>query len=253
MPRISDTHVVTPSRMSASERATLGAALYAVHQQIFDGVSKASFVKYVVDSRAEHTWIALYRGEAGQIVGYFALHVFERVVGGRPAAVIRGEAGFLEEYRGGNVTARFGLARVLRYAMANPRRTLYYMGSLVHPSSYLQIARLNDQVWPGVGAPPAGDVSALMAELAGSFGLERVGEEASGLVYKVGWCTRESAEARARWQRSENPAVRFFLQANPGYSEGHGLLTLVPLRGAGLVRAVGRYLRTKLRGGRGRT
>ena len=206
-----------------------------MHSEIFDGVERESFARYVVDSKAEHTWIQVHKNEAGEIVGYFAFHIFERQLGGVPTAVFRAEAGTLREYRGGNVNARFGLSLALRYMLKNPGRKLYYLGSLVHPSSYSQFAKYCGEVWPRqeVQTPP--ELQFFMEELAAEFGLEKV-DPARPLVRKVGWRTRETEAEREYWQHCDKPAARYFVEANPGYVEGHGLVTVVPTTAATLLR-----------------
>ncbi len=241
MSRIVNTEVIVPKSLSPEARGELIDALYAVHNQIFDGVERQSFAKYVVESKAEHTWVQVHKNEAGKIVGYFAFHIFERQLGGVPTAVFRAEAGTLREYRGGNVNARFALALALRYLLKNPGRRVYYLGSLVHPSSYTQFAKYCGEVWPRRDVQTPVEVQSLMEELASEFGLEMV-DEARPLVRKVGWKTRETEAEREYWQHCDKPAARFFIEANPGYVEGHGLVTVVPATAAtilGMIRTLG--------------
>ena len=108
MPRIASTEVIVPKTLTLEARARLTDALYAVHQQIFDGVERESFAKYVVESKAEHTWIQVHKNEAGDIVGYFAMHVFEKPLNGVTTAVFRAEAGSLRAYRGATPTRASG-------------------------------------------------------------------------------------------------------------------------------------------------
>ncbi|MCP3136915.1 cyclic nucleotide-binding domain-containing protein [Pyxidicoccus xibeiensis] len=227
MPRIASTEVVVPKSLSLAERQHLTDALYAVHQQIFDGVERESFAKYVVESKAEQTWIQVHKNEAGDIVGYFALHVFEKPLGGETTAVFRAEAGSLRAYRGANTNTRFGLALVLKYLLRHPGRRAYYMGSLVHPSSYSMLAKHCGEIWPRLGQPVPSELLTFMDGLATEFGLERV-DPANPLLRMVGWRTRESEVEQDYWRQCEKPAARFFLEANPGYADGHGLVTLVP-------------------------
>jgi CRP-like cAMP-binding protein len=249
MPRIASTEVITPRTLSPEERARLTESLYAVHQEIFDGVERESFAKYVVESTAEETWIQVHKDEAGRIVGYFALHLFERQWEGQPTAIFRAEAGSLRAWRGGGITLRFGLARVLRYRLQHPGRRMFYLGSLVHPSSYLLLARHCAEVWPRREQHTPHALQTLMDALATEFGLERV-DPANPLVRRVGWRTRDSEVEQEYWRHCDRPEARYFLGRNPGYVEGHGLVTLVPLTAANLVhmaRAVGaRWLRQPL-------
>jgi len=70
MSRIASTEVIGPKSLSTEARNQLIDALYAVHNEIFDGVERESFAKYVVESKAEHTWIQVHKSEAGEIVGW---------------------------------------------------------------------------------------------------------------------------------------------------------------------------------------
>ncbi|MDC0711408.1 cyclic nucleotide-binding domain-containing protein [Stigmatella sp. ncwal1] len=228
MSRITSTDVIRPHSLSAEQRQQLTDSLYAVHRQIFDGVDRESFAQYVIGSKAEHTWLLLHKNAAGDIVGYFALHLFEKQLGGEPLAVFRAEAGSLRAYRGGNVNARFWMERVVRYVLGHPGRRVFYLGALVHPSSYSLFARHCGEVWPRPGkeTPPA--LLSFMAALASEFGLEPV-DPARPLVRQVGWCTREPEVESEYWKHCDKPEVRYFLESNPGYGEGHGLVTVVPI------------------------
>jgi CRP-like cAMP-binding protein len=226
MPKIARSEIVVPSQLEPGARQALIDALYQVHCQVFDGVSRDAFGQYVVESKAEQTWINVHRNQAGEIVGYFALHIFERELGGQASAIFRAEAGTLRTYRGGNTNTRFGLRLALPYLLRHPGRRVFYLGSLVHPSSYCLFARLFDVVWPSARHPPPPDVLAFMDELANSFGLERVSAD-NPLTRQVHWITRDTEVERHYWRLCDKPAARFFIEANPGYGEGDGLVTLV--------------------------
>jgi hypothetical protein len=238
MAAITSTSVVVPKRLSPVEKEQLVDTLYSVHAQIFDGVDKASFVKYVIDSAAEDTWIQLQKNASGQVVGYIAMHIFERTLRGTKTAILRAEAGLVREYRGSNASPRFAVDRLLRYMAAHPGRPVYYLGSLVHPSSYAVIAKYASDIWPNPVADPPEDIASFMRALASEFGLDEV-DEANPLIRKVGWRTRDSEKDRAYWIHCEKPAARFFVKANPGYGQGHGLLTLAPVTFGAVARAAG--------------
>jgi len=244
MPRVASGEMVMPKTLTPAAKQQLIDSLYDLHCRIFDGVDKQAFVKYVIESKAEHTWIQLHKNDRGQLVGYFAFHIFEKVIGGVLSGVLRGEMGMLSEYRGGNINARFVIPRVFNYMMSHPGRPFFCLASFVHPSSYSQLARYADQIYPNHAEETPGDVVAMMRELAAAFHLEPVNED-NPLVCKVGWKTIDSPADRAYWRRNQNPAARFFMAANPGYTEGHGLLTLTPLSLGGVIRAAGRFAGAK--------
>lgn len=242
--RLVAAETIVPGRLGAAAKQELEDELYDLHSRIFRGVDKAAFVKYVVDSKAEQTWIQLYRGEDGALGGYLAVHIYEREIDGRMTAIVRGETGTLRKYRGANLIGGFFAERVVRYRVAHPLRPVYLLGSLVHPSSYAQLARYADDVWPREGVETPAEILGLMETLGEAFGLDRV-DPANALVRKVGWQTIDSRGDRAYWERCDRPGVQFFLRENPGYEEGHGLLTLAPLTVGAVTRGIARYMYAK--------
>ena len=226
MPKIARSDIVVPKKLEPATRQEFIDALYKVHCEVFDGVTRDSFAKYVVESKAEHTWINVHRNQAGEIVGYFALHIFERELAGQLSAIFRAEAGTMRAYRGGNTNMRFALKLGLPYLLRHLGRRAYYLGSLVHPSSYCLFAKHFDVIWPSIRHPPPAAVLSFMDELANSFGLERVTAD-NPLTRQVHWITRDSEVERHYWRQCDKPAARFFIEANPGYGEGDGLVTLV--------------------------
>lgn len=244
MNRVTSTEVVIPKKLSPEQRSVLVDDLYAVHCEIFDGVEKDAFAKYVVHSKAELTWILLYRGEGGKVVGYLAIHVFERRLRGELTAVFRAEAGTLRAYRGRNASVNFGIRKIIEYLVAHPGRPVYYLGSLVHPSSYSLFTKYGNAVWPSAGAETPPDILAFMCDMADEFGIPVV-DPAHPLVRQVGWITRETDVERRYWRHCERPAARFFITQNPGYVDGHGLVTLVPLRLPEMLRAAANIVGSK--------
>lgn len=137
-----------------AERRGFIDALYKVHCEVFDGASRDAFAAYVVESQGEHTWINVPRNPAGEIVGYFALHIFERDLNGDASAIFRAEGGTLRAYRGADTNTSFGLKLGLPYLLRHPGRRVYYLGSLVHPSSYCLFAKHFDVVRRSNRHPP---------------------------------------------------------------------------------------------------
>jgi hypothetical protein len=245
MPRIASSESVVPKEMSAAERAALGDALYEVHCEIFDGVDRQAFMRYVVESRAEKTKILIYRSAEGAIVGYFALHFFAKRLRGRAATIVRGETGTLRAYRGGGSYLSWGIRELTEHALAHRGEPMYGLSCLVHPSSYLIAARYLDEVWPKPGEPVPADILELMLELADEFHLDVV-DPRRPLVRKVGWTTRDTEVERAYWRQCDKPAARFYVSSNPGYVQGHGLLTMAPLELGAIALGAARFARGKL-------
>ena len=95
--RIRGADVIDPSRLSIKEKESFIDLLYQLHTRIFDGVERASFASYVVDSPADWTRIRVYKNSLNEWVGYCAVHRFDKRVFDRPCAIFRAEAGILRE------------------------------------------------------------------------------------------------------------------------------------------------------------
>ncbi|MCD4840712.1 MAG: hypothetical protein K8R08_01675, partial [Methanosarcinales archaeon] len=48
-------------------------------------------------------------------------------------------------------------------------------------------------------------------------------------VRKVGWITQASEKEKVFWQSSDNLHIRFYIDLNPDFDKGNGVLTLMPL------------------------
>jgi len=228
--------------MSPEQREALARELYSVHEQIFTGLDFEGFRHYVIDRPSWRTWVYVRHNPAGKLVGYTAIHAFLRTLQGKSATIIRMEAGTLREARGRDVTMVYGLLRLMRIWTRYPLRRVYMFAALTHPSSYTFLSRYVPGIWPHADRHPVpSKVMAQMEELAEAFHLDRVHAD-NPLVRHVNWVTIESDEERARWQNSSRTDTRFYLTQNPGYGEGHGLVTLLPLTMTALSRAQARIL-----------
>lgn len=227
MPHIESTVVLDPKTLPGSQREQLITDLYSVHCEIFDGVSRDEFARYVVESKAEDTRIQVLYGEDKQIAGYVASHRFHRKLRGEQVAINRAEAGLRRPYRGNGSPAMFLASRMLktRWEFPGPQ---YYLGCLVHPSSYSGFARTVPTLYPAAGVDIPPELYDLMLQLAEEFHLPLV-DPRRPLVREVGWITRDTEPERRYWQTCDLPAPRYYIEQNPTYGQGHGLLTLFPL------------------------
>jgi len=231
---------IEPRTLDEAGRAALIDALYAVQRTIFANVSREEFGQHVVYSSADHTVIRVHYDEKGAIVGFFGAHAFVRTLQGRPALILRGEAGNLRGARGGGSSLGWALRRAFDYRRRFPGLPMWFMGCMVHPSSYLLLVRSLGRVWPSPKHPVEGPLQDELAALADSFGLDRVG--GNPLVRDGHWATRDTPAEREAWARSTRPEVVYYRAQNPTYADGHGLLTLVRLDATTLGAGVGRFV-----------
>jgi hypothetical protein len=239
--RLIEAEVIDPTRMPAAQRAAVFRRLYRVHQQIFAGVPIESFVTYLVRPDALRTRIQVYRNEAGGIVGYCAVHLFERDVDGRTVGVVRAEAGLLPGYRGTSATLWFGGAEALRYKGLHPLRMTVLFATPVHPSSYHMLSKYLWRSYPHPARKTPAWVEQLLEKLADSSGSPRA-DPADPLLRDVGWITRETAADRDSWRVRPEPDVQYYLARNPGYVHGTGLAMIAPLSPGNLLMSAAQYL-----------
>ncbi len=221
------TQTTIPSELSEGDRVAFTESLYAVHSDVFAGVSLEKFSAYVVNSAASRTEIQTFHAPNGDLAGYIAIHFFDRTFDGRECVVVRAEAGMLRSYRGANMAGPFMARQLVLNALRDNRET-WFMGSLVHPSSFCGLTRHASTFWPNpeLSTPP--EVLRFMIQLAEDFHLEPV-DSARPLVRDVGWVTRDTPSEQAYWRRSTHPLAQFFVEQNPNFHLGNGLVTLVAI------------------------
>lgn len=225
---------IDPATLDAQRKAALTETLYAVHRTVFDGLDQEAFDHYVVNSRARQTRILLYRNRQKELVGYFGVHRFEIEVGGEPLVVFRGEVGLLPAYRQKDANLSFWWTEAARFKLLHPRKRVYFFFVPVSPSFYAMAARYTHTAYPGRDRNVPADMLRLMTQLAPQFGLPAL-DPGNPLVRRVGWITLATPQERDFWRTTRNPYVRFYVDANPKFGEGNGLLTLIPVTLANAV------------------
>lgn len=245
MSAFTTSQIVFPQKLTAAARQQLADELYPVHSQIFHAEDKESFTRLFVESKADHTAIHLRRNGAGSIVAYAALHRYDKELRGVKTAIFRAEAGSLRDYRGHNSVINFALRQILRFKLAHPSQPMIYLGMLLHPTSYMFFTKYGGEVWPNYKQPVPPEIKALLADLAETFGL-KITDPANPWVAYVGVSTQETEEERLYWHSCDKPDARFFVQTNPHYSAGYGLLTLMPFSTGAFLRSIGRFGRDRV-------
>lgn len=219
---------IDPSVLDERRRAELSRQLYEVHRTAFAGLDRHAFDRYVVNSPAQETRLLLYRSRNRELIGYFGVHRFDMEVDGKPVVVFRAEVGLRPEFRQRDAVLSFWWTEATRFKIRHPGKDVYFFFVPVNPSSYAMVARYIHESYPGRSHDIPADKLRLMMQLASRFGLTPV-HEGSPLVRKVGWMTQATGQEQDYWRSSTNPYVRFYIDANPRFAEGHGLLTLVPV------------------------
>jgi hypothetical protein len=229
MPKIVSTIAIYPLKLTHEARQKLSETLYNVHKHIFKGLNEEEFDHYVVNSPANFTKIYMYYNKSKkEIAGYFAVHYFEKFINNKQLVIFRAEAGILPEYRHKNADISFWLKESIKFKILHPNKEAYFLVSPINPGVYANLATHIYKIYPRYNSIIPSEVDKLMMLLADEFSLKMV-EKKNPLIRKVGWITLATDEEDAFWQRSKNPHLQFYINSNPDFNEGNGLLTLVPL------------------------
>ena len=179
---------------------------------------------------ANATKIFIYRNKPEkEIIGYFAVHRFEKFINDKLLVIFRAEAGLVPEYRQKNANISFWLLKeAIKFKIFHPSRAVYFLVSPINPSMYTVLVKYIYKIYPRYNSVIPSEVEKLMMRLADEFGLEMV-DENNSLIRKVGWITQATDKKKTFWQSSTDPHVRFYIDSNPDFNKGNGLLTLIPL------------------------
>ena len=219
---------IDPSKLTKEQREELCEQLYQIHKKVFTGIDEEDFDHYVVNSPAMETRIFLYRNKEKELIGYFGVHRFEKYFEEQPLVVFRAEVGLLPEYRQRDADLSFWLMEATKFKLLHPTKQVYFLYAPVSPSFYAMVARYAYKVYPRHDLNIPSPTMRLMTHLAQQFGLKQA-EERNPLIRKVGWITKATDQEKSFWQSTINPHIRFYIDTNPSFIEGNGLLTLIPV------------------------
>ena len=229
MTKVITAETICPSELTPGERQNLSESLYKVHKCIFEGLNAKEFDHYVVNSPAEVTKIFIYRDKIKkEIIGYAAVHRFEKLIFDKPLVIFRTEAGLLPEHRHKNADIYFWFKEALKFKIVHPNKELYYLVCPVNPSVYARFAKYIYKVYPKHDCFTPPEIENLMMKLADEFGL-KIADPDNPFVRKVGWITQSTEEEKLFWQNCNNPHIRFYVDLNPDFNKGNGVLILMPL------------------------
>jgi hypothetical protein len=235
MIKVITAETICPSKLTPEARQNLSESLYKVHKCIFKGLNEKEFNHYVVNSPAKVTKIFIYRDKIKkEIIGYFAVHRFEKCINDKPLVVFRAEAGLIPEYRHKNADINFWFKEAMKFKIFHPNKQIFYLVCPVNPSVYARFGKYIYKVYPKYNCIIPPHIEKLLIQLAEEFGLKKV-DQNNPFVRKVGWITQATEEEKVFWQSSNNPHIRFYIDLNPDFDKGNGVLTLMPLTFSNLL------------------
>lgn len=239
--------LVRPEELDRGAAEALVDELHRVHSRSYAELDRATFRGRILPERGGRTRLGVVRDLEGRAVGYLALHLCERRIDGRDALIVRSAAALDREAQVADLVDVRLLAQTLRALMGHWRRRILLIAPIADPEIYGQLHRHADRVWPSPGRATPAAIGDLLRDLADDAGLRRV-DDADPLRRAFGRRRVATHDEEARWHRDPRPEVRYFVNRNPRFGAGEALVTLVPLRASGLVRALLRLAVGRLHG-----
>jgi len=204
---------------------------FGILQQVFLG-SKTEEQRYrneLIETRANNFTLHLYKNEQGKDVGFCTLMRYEITLENKSITVFRSAAGLLPEYRHMLTTLPGGLLYVLKYKLTHLWKDMVYFGIYVHPSSYHLLYKYYPQIFPSLKKPTPSSINDLVAYLKKYFNLRPALSESELCVYD-GWITIDKDSALMQKKKKQYPDVAYFHEKNPKFTEGDGLIVVIPVK-----------------------
>ena len=246
MKKLSISRPFQPKMMTPAAREALSNRLYTIHSQIFDGVNKEQFIRYVVEPATRTTKIYLIQNAAQEDVGYLTFQKFEARVEGRRRNVYRTEVGMLPAYRGNNTTVKILPLEITKAYIASGFRKSYFLATPIHPNPYCVIYNHGLSVYPHPQRKTPTPILKVMDKLSEALQIAQVGVH-SRFEKKVGWITRQNPAKRSEIAARTDVASQFYLSQNPEYHKGNGMMMLVPIHPLQGIRLLVGLIRRGLR------
>lgn len=198
--------------------------LHPVASKIFV-IKRAALAKSIFYQNSSNTNLYLFFRDK-KVVGFNLVNIYEYNYKGSDYSFFRFTSGLLPKYRGQSNVQKIGFVEAFRYAASHPLRKIFYLGPLIHPSSYAVACKVSNKVYPSLKQPEVPKkYFDLMVTVADILGFEKV-EGESPLIRDTKITTLEDENYVPK--RISNRA-KFFMDLNPNYTEGYGLVTMVPM------------------------
>ncbi|MEM7039705.1 MAG: hypothetical protein AAF570_22215 [Bacteroidota bacterium] len=250
MKKIKVSDPLYPKNLTQNEKEALTDELYKIQTQIFDGVDRNTFYKYVIAPETYLTKIYLFKNRRNETVGFLTFHLYrvevEKKGKRKKVCVVRTETGILEAYRGKapifSIVFRESLKCYLKLGFPEG----YFVATPIHPVPFLIAQRSCKEIFPHPTQPTPPHIGQVLGQIAQSFGMERDANSGK-FVVNVGWIVKQNEAKRQKIAESEDPLIRYYLAQNPGYAKGNGLLVISPGSLRNLIGSSWRLMMKRLR------
>jgi hypothetical protein len=200
--------------------------MFGLFETYYDAVNYGTFSKDLAEKRC----VLLLEDSKGGLQGFTTVQVLDADFDGKSArALFSGDTIIHHEYRGEQTLPLAWFRLVGQIRAEKPEQRLFWFLIVKGDKTYRYLPAFFREYYPTRKGPTPEPHRRLMRELA----TRKFGEnydDASGVVRfasSLGHLKPKWAEPKSGAE--EKPDVRFFLERNPGYREGHELVCLAEL------------------------
>lgn len=223
--------------------------LVDIVQERFTGPGRGTIAKAVL-LRGPGTRLLLYRGRDDELLGFSAYVVERHEVDGRVYGVMDNGTYIKPHVRGvGPRAVAYCLKDTLAFKLRNPRAALCFIGQAVSPAMYRLVHRYGASIHPRPAVPIPEPITTLVRQVMTKRGYRFVDDDPWRVQLRFSVRLRDEDRMRRFIERSDDPAVTFFVERNPGFFEGQWMVVYAPLGLSDLLRATGSMMQTMLHPG----
>lgn len=235
---IARTRHVVLGQLASGERTDVCTKAHAIYAMYKSGVDRVTFERTYFSDDA--TRVALYYGDDGVLAGFTSSTIQRVEHEGRRHAVYSALLFIDTRYKGSAAASLSCMLEALRFKLSEPSTPLACMGVITSPASYRRFAVTMPTMYPTRRAPVPAVVGALMRRTAELRGLTFMDED-RWLVRGAG-APKHPDRLRGSKTLASDPDARFYLDQNPSFADGTGMLIWIPLDLANLCGAFMRFL-----------
>lgn len=232
--KIFSTEIIYYNKMSDNQKNEFSDKLYLLTCEIFDGGSKEDFEEMVSKCNSDNSKYLIFKNKKNEWVGYIGIHRFIKQIDNKNVVVFRLQIGLKPEYRRKNASFSFAIKEILKYKIFHPTSEVFCFVSIINPSMYSIAFKNVFTIYPSLNKKTPVHIKNIVEQCSSHFGfIQKKGD--SFWSRTIGWYPIYSDYENDFWKKSKNKRIKFYMELNPSFRMGKGLLTLVPFTFWGLI------------------
>ena len=200
---------------------------FEIQSRFFHEMEFDDFAKHPLDPKVKTIVTFLYDEKEEQLVGYTLLNLHRVSYRNRPVNVYTAEVIIEKKWRGKVIDLSFFYLDILFEFLKNPFKKTYVIDVIVNPGAYVCVSHNIHKFWP---LPDHKDEELCEVGFVLSEGiLSPVVNEQTQWIRKTQWKHKPAGKTNNKIKSTYRKEIKFFKQMCPNFSEGEGLLFVVPV------------------------